>query len=387
MADIKDGRIRVMRIIARMNVGGPAVQVSGLMRGLDSDRFNQVLVTGFCAEDEADYLDTTATDVTATRITGLGRSISPRADFSAFLAVVREIRSFRPDIIHTHTAKAGVIGRIASLVSGHGSIRVHTFHGHLLHGYFGKSKTSLVILIEKTLALFTTRLLAVGKKVMDDLLAVGIGNPKKFSVMPPGLQLGPLQGRNDACATLGIDPSLRYCAFIGRITKIKRPDRFLDVVASLHSQGIDIHFIVAGAGDLLEYCKDRTAKEGLPVAFLGWRDDIENILSASDLVLLTSDNEGTPLSLIQAGMAGLPIVATKVGSISEIVLDGETGLLTDLSTHSLTEAMKKLISSPSLREVLGTKAREYTIQSYGVARLVKDHDDLYIKLLSDRAKS
>ena len=387
MAEIKDERIRVMRIIARMNVGGPAVQVSGLMRGFDSMRFNQILIIGYCADDEADYLDTSATDVTATRITGLGRSISPRADMSAFLQVVREIRAFRPDVIHTHTAKAGVIGRVASLVSGHRSIRVHTFHGHLLHGYFGKFKTSLVIFVEKFLAVFTTRLLAVGKKVMDDLLAVGIGNAKKFSVMPPGLQLGPLPTREDACATLGIDPALRYCAFIGRITKIKRPDRFLDVVALLQSQGAQTHFIVAGAGELLDYCKDRAIKEGLPVIFLGWREDVETVLAASDVVLLTSDNEGTPLSLIQAGMARLPIVATNVGSISEIILDSETGFLTEPSATALADAMSKLVSSSILREEMGGKAMEYTTTRYGVERLVKDHQDLYVKLLSDRASS
>ena len=387
MAEIKDGRIRVMRIIARMNVGGPAVQVSGLMRGFDTERFNQILITGYCADDEADYLETSATDVTATRITGLGRSISPRADLSAFLQVVREIHAFRPDVIHTHTAKAGVIGRMASLVSGHHSIRVHTFHGHLLHGYFGKFKTHLVILVEKFLAVFTTRLLAVGKKVMDDLLSVGIGNPKKFSVMPPGLQLGPLPSREDACTTLGIDPKLTYCAFIGRITKIKRPDRFLDVVSLLHSQGADIHFIVAGAGELLDYCKTRTSNENLPITFLGWREDIETVLAASDIVLLTSDNEGTPLSLIQAGMASLPIVATKVGSISEIVLNEETGFLTDASASSLAQSMNRLLVSSALRKEMGNKARDYTIKNYGVERLVKDHQELYVKLLSGRAIS
>jgi len=283
MAETNNERIRVMRIIARMNVGGPAVQVSGLMRGFDSTKFDQRLVTGFCAGDESDYLETVATDVTATRIQGLGRSISPRADLAAFFQVVREIRAFRPHIIHTHTAKAGVIGRIASLVSGHPSVRVHTYHGHLLHGYFGKFKTTLVILIERFLALFTTMLLAVGKKVMDDLLAVHVGNARKFAVMPPGLQLGALPTRLEACKTLGLDPSLRYCSFIGRITKIKRPDRFLDVVALINSQNTNLHFIVAGAGDLLEYSRERSVNEELPVTFLGWREDIETVLAASDL--------------------------------------------------------------------------------------------------------
>ena len=127
-------KVRVLRIIARMNVGGPAVQVSGLMRGFDQELFEQELLTGYCAADEADYLEKVATDVKAIRIDGLGRSIKPRADLTALFAIVNEIRRFKPDVIHTHTAKAGVVGRIASILSGHRSVRVHTFHGHLLHG-------------------------------------------------------------------------------------------------------------------------------------------------------------------------------------------------------------------------------------------------------------
>ena len=387
MTESHDGRIRVMRIIARMNVGGPAVQVSGLMRSFDQSRFEQVLITGYCADDESDYLDTVATDVQATRVDGFGRSISLVGDIKAFMQIVREIRTFKPHVIHTHTAKAGVIGRIASVVSGHSSIRVHTYHGHLLHGYFGAGKTRIVILIEKTLGYFTTHLLAVGKKVMDDLLAAGIGSAKKFSVMPPGLQLGTLPSRNDACGELNLDPSKTYCAFIGRITQIKRPDRFLDVVAQLKSSGSDVHFIVAGAGGLLDYCKERVTKESLPVTFLGWREDIETVLAASDLVLLTSDNEGTPLSLIQAGMAHLPIVSTRVGSVDEIAVNGETGLLTDLNVSALADAVKLLGADAALRKRMGDAANKYTMARYGVARLVGDHQELYLRLLNYRAKS
>ena len=191
-------KIKVLRIIARMNVGGPAVQVSGLMRGFDQEAFEQELLTGFCAADEADYLEKVATDVEAIRVDGLGRSIKPRSDLTALFAIIKEIRHFKPDVIHTHTAKAGVVGRVASLLSGQKSMRVHTFHGHLLHGYFGTAKTKLVILIEKILARFTDQLLAVGKQVQDDLIAVGIGNSKKFEVMPPGLKLANVQKKEAA---------------------------------------------------------------------------------------------------------------------------------------------------------------------------------------------
>jgi glycosyltransferase involved in cell wall biosynthesis len=371
-----------MRIIARMNVGGPAVQVSGLMRGFDAQVFDQELVTGFCATDEADYLEKVATDVKAVRIDGLGRSIKPRADLTALFTIVKEIRRLKPDVIHTHTAKAGVVGRVASILSGHKSIRVHTFHGHLLNGYFGTGKTKLVILVEKFLALYTDQLLAVGAKVKDDLLAVGIGNQSKFGVMPPGLQLAEVPSRSFARKELGLDDDVTYCAFIGRITQIKRPDRFLDVVAEIKSRGIDLHFIVAGAGELLQYCQGRAKAENLLVTFLGWREDIEVVLAAADFVLLTSDNEGTPLSLIQAGMIGIPVVATNVGSTNEIVVNGETGLLTDLSVGQLADAVTKVATDSALRAKMGAAGKEYTMARYGVARLVKDHQDLYLRLLN-----
>ena len=373
-----------MRIIARMNVGGPAVQVTGLMRGFDESAFEQRLLTGFCDTDESDYLETVAPDVTVTRIEGLGRSISPSADLRAFRKIVKEIREFRPDVIHTHTAKAGVVGRIASLISGHRSIRVHTFHGHLLHGYFGGFKTRIVIVIEKVLGYFTDQLLAVGKQTMLDLLRVGIGTKKKFSVMPPGLELKSLPSRADARRELGLDEGKIYCSFIGRVTQIKRPDRFLDVVADTKKHDVPIHFIVAGDGQLLSECKKRARDEALPVTFLGWRSDIETVLAASDIVLLTSDNEGTPLSLIQAGMAHLPVVSTRVGSVSEIVKDGETGFVVDSSAIALRSAISRLVDDPALRKRLGDNANEYTMARYGVARLVKDHQELYLRLLSQR---
>ena len=375
-------KVRVLRIIARMNVGGPAVQVSGLMRGFDQGLFEQELLTGFCASDEADYLEKVATDVKAIRIDGLGRSIKPRADLTALFAIVKEIRRFKPDVIHTHTAKAGVVGRIASLLSGHKSIRVHTFHGHLLHGYFGTVKTKLVILVERLLALFTDQLLAVGKQVQDDLIAVGIGNAQKFAVMPPGLQLANVPTKSEARIELGLDADGIYCAFIGRITQIKRPDRFLDVAAKTKTDNVRVHFIVAGAGEKLQYCQDRVSSENLPVTFLGWREDIEVVLAAADFVILTSDNEGTPLSLIQAGMVGIPVVATNVGSTNEIVVDGQTGFLTDLSVDQLSEAVAKLASDSDLQAKMGAAGKEYTLARYGVERLVKDHQDLYLRLLN-----
>ena len=379
--------IRVLRIIARMNVGGPAVQVTGLMRGLDSTQFEHRLLTGYCNTDEADYLLEAATDIPVTRIDGLGRSIKPIADMTALIEIVKLIREFKPDIVHTHTAKAGVLGRIASIVSLHSSRRVHTFHGHLLHGYFGKFKTKIVILIEKILAVFTHQLLAVGKKVQDELIEAGIGNLKKFALMPPGLSLGKIPDSAQAKSELGLNKDLLYCSFIGRVTNIKRPDRFLDVVSELVKRNVKIQFFIAGDGNLLAETKLRIEKESLPVACLGWRTDIERIIGASDIVILTSDNEGTPLSLIQAGMAGVPVVSTNVGSVSEVVLNGETGLITELDVKAIADAVESLVINGELRQKLGSAARKFTADNFSVARLVKDHEALYRKVIANRANS
>ena len=381
------GPIRVMRIIARMNVGGPAVQVSGLMRGFNSIEFDHRLYTGFCAADEADYLETVTTDVKATRIEGFGRRVSLGGDVKAFITLVKEIRSFKPHVIHTHTAKAGFLGRIASVISLQPSIRVHTFHGHLLNGYFGQFKRTLVVIAEKVLAFFTHQLLAVGDKVRQDLLQAGIGNAKKFGLMPPGLSIGQLPNKKDAQESYQLTSDVLQCAFIGRVTQIKRPDRFLDVVSEINKRGVELNFFMAGDGELLEQCRERIAREDLPVTVLGWQSDIEKVLSAADMVVLTSDNEGTPLSLIQAGMAGLPVVTTRVGSVPEVVLDGTTGIITDLVVNEIADALEKLAKDAGLRTSMGTAAQEFTLAHFGVERLVHDHEELYKKLLTDRAKS
>ena len=378
--------IRVMRIIARMNVGGPAVQVSGLMRGLHATEFDHRLYTGFCADDEADYLDTVATDVTALRIEGFGRRVSLKGDLRAFFSLVKEIRSFKPHVIHTHTAKAGFLGRIASIVSFYPSIRVHTFHGHLLNGYFGSFKRFLVVLAEKILAMFSHQLLAVGDKVRQDLLAARVGTIKKFSLMPPGLQISGLPNKIASQDFYGLSSQKLQCAFIGRVTRIKRPDRFLDIVSEIDRRGLDIEFFIAGDGELLESCRARITDEDLPVKILGWQSNIERVLAAADIVILTSDNEGTPLSLIQAGMSSLPVVTTRVGSVPEVVLDGVTGFVTDLDVQKIADALEKLAKSAELRARMGASAQEFTLSNFGVDRLVNDHELLYKKLLANRAK-
>ena len=369
--------IKVMQIIARMNVGGPAVIVADLMRGLDKTRFAQTLVTGYCDENEADYLETVATDITATRIAGLGRSISPLADARAFFALVAMIKREKPDVIHTHTAKAGVLGRLASMLAGGSAVRIHTFHGHLLHGYFAGWKIKLVIAIEKFLAKHTDYLIAVGNQVKDDLLEVGIGTPNKFRALFPGLPAPQAPSKGQARVELGLDPDQIYCTFVGRLTQIKRPDRLLDIAAASVAREMPVHFIVAGEGELFESSKKRAADEKLPITFLGWRSDIDCIFAASDIAILTSDNEGIPLTLIQAAQAGLPIVAPRVGSIADIVIDGQTGFLTTPHAGAMASALNALTSDKALREKLGAAGKVHADQYFSLTKSLQDHATLY----------
>ena len=373
--------IRVMHVIARMNVGGPAVLVADLMRNVNTVDFHSTLVTGYCDENESDYLDEVATDIKATRVPGFGRSISASKDLKALFLIIREIRSFKPDVIHTHTAKAGVLGRIAAIISYPRAKRVHTFHGHLLHGYFDSRKVKLVVLLEKMLGVFTYKFIAIGNVVKRDLLAAGIGNENKFEVIYPGLQDLDLYPRIEAKERLGLDLTKNYIVFVGRLTQIKRPDRLIELARYIAHEYRSAHLLIAGAGEMLEDLKTLAMDESLPITFLGWRNDIGLILSASELAVLCSDNEGIPLTLIQASQAGLPIVSTRVGSVSDIVVDGETGLLVEVSSKGLIEGVSKLLSNPELGIALGESGRKRAKELFSSQAMVDQHQRLYSQSL------
>jgi glycosyltransferase involved in cell wall biosynthesis len=375
------GRVKVMQVIARMNVGGPAVLVADLMRNLDSTMFETRLVTGYCDVNESDYLDEVAYDLDATRIPGLGRSVSPVKDLGAFFLLVKEIRSFKPDVIHTHTAKAGVLGRLAGLIARPQAKRVHTFHGHLLHGYFSSSKTRLVILLERFLGLITYKFIAIGNVVKNDLVRAGIAQDSKFEVIYPGLQELDRYPKTDARAALNLDPSKRYLVFVGRLTTIKRPDRLIDVARFLKNNYPDSWVLIAGAGELLVSLSTQVEKEVIPVTFLGWRKDIGMILSASDIAVLCSDNEGIPLTLIQASQAGLPIVSTDVGSVSDIVVNGITGFLTEVSSKGLIEGVSALLDDSALGMRLGKAGQERAQEFFSSQAMVERHQSLYSQSL------
>ena len=374
-------KIKVMFIIARMNVGGPAVLVSDLMRNLNASEIEAKLITGFCDDSESDYLNEVATDINATRIPGLGRSVSLWKDLKAFFLVLREIRRFRPDVIHTHTAKAGVIGRIAGFIARPSAKRIHTFHGHLLHGYFGPKKVQAIVMLERALGLITFKFIAIGNTVKRDLIQVRIAKEDKFETIFPGLQKLDVYEQDVARKVLHLDPKKIYIVFVGRLTQIKRPDRLIDLARSLKMEKTSPHIVVAGAGEMLEELTELASRESLPITFLGWRSDIGMILSASDIAVLCSDNEGIPLTLIQASQAGLPIVSTNVGSVNDIVLDGITGLLTQVSSDDFIQKVSMLLNEPAIGARLGKAGQERARDMFSSKVMVRSHEELYSRSL------
>jgi glycosyltransferase involved in cell wall biosynthesis len=299
------------------------------------------------------------------------------ADVRAFFALVGMIKKIAPDVIHTHTAKAGVLGRLAAILAGRKAKRIHTFHGHLLHGYFSGWKVKLVIAIEKFLAKRTDVLVAVGNQVKSDLLASGIGKADQYRVFYPGLVEPAKVSKDAARQQFDMAAGDIYVAYVGRMTAIKRPDRLLDTAAEVKARNLPVKFIVAGEGDLFEATKKDAAVRELPVRFLGWRKDIGALFAASDIAILTSDNEGIPLTLIQAAQASLPIVATGVGSIGDIVVHEVNGYLVDSAPEALADALQKLAIDPVLREIMGKAGRERATRYFSLEKMCADHTELY----------
>jgi glycosyltransferase involved in cell wall biosynthesis len=354
---------KVVHVIARMNVGGPAELLVSLLEGLP----DQSLLTGEVEQGEADHLELRSPGTTFTRVPGLGRSPRPGDDARALAFLVRELRRRRPDVVHTHTAKAGVLGRLAARAARVPAV-VHSFHGHLLHGYFSPGVTQAVVGTERLLARQTDRLVAVGEQVRDDLLAARIGRPEQYSVIPPGVRRPSPPPRDQARRLLDLPAATPVVAVVGRLIAVKRPDRMLGVARQLP----DVTFVVAGEGPLFE----KTRQDAPPnVRFLGWREDVDVIYAAADAVLLTSDNEGMPVALIEAALCGTPAVSTDVGSAHEVVI----GEVTPPDPAALAQALRRVLAQ-DLRE----QARRVATDRFGIERMAQAHADLYAGLTPRR---
>lgn len=374
------GKIRVLRIIARMNVGGPAIQVTNLMESLSASEFEQLLISGYCEENEKEYLSEHEVKFPFKRIKHLGRAVNPLSDLFALFQIRRVIKEFKPDIIHTHTFKAGLLGRLAARTLFRRILLVHTFHGHLLHGYFGKFGTSVVIVIERILAKLTTRLISVGTKVKDELLTHKVGVAEQYKVINPGFKVGKpgILARRD----LGFHDNDFICGWFGRITEIKRADRVLEIsnFAQFTSER-QVKFLIVGDGENRRKLEIQSQQSHLPVTFLGWRSDIPTLMNLCDLVICTSENEGTPISLIEAQMLGRPVISTNVGSVQEVLIPGETGFVLDYDPEKFWQKIEFLMLESEVYEQFSIASSKFALERFSLEKFLAQHIQLYKSIL------
>ena len=374
-------------------MGGPALHVAYLTAGLRERGYDTTLVAGSLArgEDSMAFV-ADARDVDIVRIDELGREISPLRDLMATIKLARLIRRERPDILHTHTAKAGTVGRAAALLAGRKAppIVVHTFHGHVLRGYFGPLSSWFFRLLERWLAKSTTALIAVSPQVRDDLVALGVAPAERFVVIRLGIELrervaGEQNGRVDSRRYLGIEADRFAVGWIGRMTAVKRTDDVLVAFKRLRDEGVDAVLCMVGDGPDRAQLEQRAHDLGIvrETLFVGYQEDVAPFYAAFDALILPSSNEGTPVSAIEALAAGRPVVATRVGGVPDVVVEGEDGFLVEPgATDDLADRLGRLARDPELRERMGQAGRERVLPRYAVDRLVDDVDRLYRSLLS-----
>jgi glycosyltransferase involved in cell wall biosynthesis len=382
--------IRIVRVIARLNMGGPAQHVGLLGSGLDPDRYETLLLHGDVGAGE-DSLEEFVRDRGATmaRVPGLRPELRPQDDARALGSLVRTIRGLRPDIVDTHTAKGGMLGRLAAVIAGEPRPKiVHTYHGHVLEGYFGAVKNATYRGLERRLATVSDALIGVSSATVDDLVRLGIAPRKQFRVIPIGVDLAPFLDAAPADgaafrAEAGVEPDEVLLTFVGRLVPIKRVDVLLRALAHARAEGANVRLAVVGDGALRSQLERLAAELGVGdrVWFAGYRADMVSVAAASDIAVLSSDNEGTPVSLIEAAAARTPAVATSVGGVPDVVT-AETGLLAPATDfESLGRAIAALAADPEGRAKMSAAARQHVAPRFSVARLVSDMDSLYSELL------
>jgi glycosyltransferase involved in cell wall biosynthesis len=387
----------VVRVIARLNVGGPAIQAITLSGPAMAARgYETSLVRGMEGPREGN-MDHLARElgVRPVRIGALRRRIGPH-DVAAVWRMRTMISRVRPQILHTHAAKAGTIGRIAATLS-RGRTRprviVHTFHGHVLTDYFGRRSTALFIALERWLAGRSSILVAVSDEVKADLVRVGVASSERIEVIPLGFDLGafdiPEERGNELRAKvrseLGVGREERLVTLVARLVPIKRIDRFLRVAQRL-SADPDVRFLIVGDGDLHEELRGSPDAVALGdrVIWAGIRRDMPAIYRASDVVVLTSDNEGTPVSLIEALASNTPVVSANVGGVPTVVVHDQTGLVVERNDEEgFADAVRTVLLSPGLASRLAAAGRQHAHSRFSIDRLVADIDSLYRRLLAE----
>ncbi len=392
--------VKVLRILNRFNVGGPTHNATFLTKYLEP-QYKTKLIAGKKLDSEAtsEYI-LKKNNIDYLILENMSRSLSLINDIRSFVEIRKIIREYKPNIVHTHASKSGALGRLAAILSGV-PIIVHTFHGHVFHSYFGKLKTYLYLLIERFLASKSSAIIAISNLQKDELVNnFKICSSKKMHVIPLGFDLERFQvdryeNRNSFRTEFALEDDCIAIGIVGRLTAIKNQELFLRSVKEvtknskkplkvfLIGDGEDKEKLQNLCEDLnMPFSKSYSQKEEILVYFTSWRQDMERVYAGLDIVALSSLNEGTPVTLIEAQAANKPIVATDVGGIRDIVIENKTGLLSKSGDlKGLANNLRKLIDDDNLRDQLGRSGYDNVIRSFSYKRLVSDVKSLYTELL------
>lgn len=391
----RNGMIKVVRIITRLNIGGPAMHVILLSSSLNSSGlYKDILVCGRVSESEGDmnYL-AKEKGVRPLVVPELVRDIDLKNDFKAFLKLLAIIKKEKPDIIHTHTAKAGALGRLAAIFAGV-PVKIHTFHGHIFDGYFSPGKARFFLYVERFLALFTSRIAVVSDRIKDEIVhELKVTNESKGVVIPLGLEFGILlkceEKKGLFRRKFSLPEDAMLVGIVGRLVPIKNHRMFVDAARVIlnKDKAPCVKFLIIGDGELKSSLEGYVKSLGLEdhIIFTGWVDDLASVYAGLDIVALTSLNEGTPVSLIEAMASAKPVLATDVGGVRDLIQEGKNGLMVDTNdVNDFANKLLRLIEDYELRRRLGEYGREYVIQRYSDDRLVKNIKNLYEGCLNKR---
>jgi glycosyltransferase involved in cell wall biosynthesis len=386
---------KLLIIHNRLVVGGPALDLIPLAHHLQND-FDIHFLYGCKEKDETEpsFLLEKYKGVQLIKISSLQRSLFPFRDIKAYFAILKHIREFQPDIVHTHGAKIGLLGRLAAH-KAKVPLLVHTFHGHLFHSYFNRFFTALLIRLERQLLKITNLIIAISetqKKELEEILQ--IKNEKQICLVPLGVDYIDVNAKEHYMQafkrTYQVKPGTICIGILGRMVPIKNPIFFLKVAENVlrNHAGKSFRFFVVGEGSELQsmkhYLKQKAVpfteqNEDCPIVFTSWIQNIQNVLEGLDIVVLTSFNEGTPLSLIEAQLCGKPVVAADVGGVRDTMIDGETGILIqDHDIQQFTNAIIRLANDAELRSRMGEKGREFASVSFSKTKEIERMREIYM---------
>lgn len=375
---------KILRIITRLNIGGPAIHVTNLNYYLDREfGYESLLVYGSLAEGEGsmEYL-AKQKNLKTFLLPELGREISLLKDLKTIWQLYRLIRQEKPDIVHTHTAKAGLVGRIAAKLAGVQKI-YHTFHGHVFHDYFSTLKTKLFILIEKTIALFTTKIVAISAEQKKDLVNYGIAAAEKISVIPLGFELEKLTVNPKTRylkTLLQLSDNTKLVGIVGRLVPIKNHNYFIEIAEKVLRKIDNVRFLIIGDGELRPQLEDLIRRIGLSgkIIITGFLEKAENIYSDLDVVMLTSKNEGTPVTLIEALACAKPVLSTDVGGVRDILQHGKYGYLETLdNAEKYANDLISILMNYSKAQEMAKLGQNYILSHYDAKILIKNINALY----------